>query len=379
MKTLSTLLLLLLVVPASATHLLGGYIQARSITGLQYEIKVLVYYDGQYGAEAASQATEFLLCTGDGATIKLPRVQVDIVNKNSPNDVSNVYTRNVYRINYTYSGPGVYQLTAWQENRTIANNLVNADGQIFSVNTRLVIQNGKANSTPVINLAPDAFVAYINQQKKITLAATDEDNDSLTLVLIKPLIGLKNNVCYPINATGYNYPNELTRRGTFKADSRDGAIVWNAPTSAGRYTFAVKVLEWRDGALVGETALDMTISVFDKPGGTDPIPPYEPVVENNFNGQLVLGFDDTPAIGLTLAAFPNPVTDQFLATLFTRRSTRANFQLLNTSGQVIQEIKSGKQQTRHEETFVIGQLPAGVYFLRAEANGQVLLRKVVKQ
>ena len=371
MKTLSTLCLFLLVVRASATHFVGGYIQAKPVSGLQYEIKVIVYFNEATGAEASRQASEIKVCTGDGATLTLARTVVKRLDSST--------SQNEYQTTYTYAGPGVYLLTAWQENRTVANNLANADSQIFSVATRLSIQNGKTNRTPIINLPPDAFSAFVNQQAKISLAATDEDNDSLSFSLTKPLTSLKNNFCNALIASGYVYPNELSRQGTFKVDSREGVVTWNAPTAAGRYTFAVKVLEWRSGVLIGETSLDLTIGVSDRAGTGNPIPPYEPVIENSLTGQLVLGFDDASISGLTLATFPNPATDYFRATLFTRTPTRASLQLLNPSGQVIQETKAGLQQSRYEETFNINQLPAGVYFLRAEADGKVLVRKVVKQ
>lgn len=370
MKTLSTLCLLLLVVRASATHLAGGYIQARPISGLQYEIRVTVYMNEATGAEGVRQATEIKLCTGDGSTLTLLRRMTLLLDQNT--------SQHEYVTTYTYTGPGIYQLTAWQENRTVAANLTKADEQLFSITTRLNTLVAKPNHTPVINLSPDSFSAFVNQPKKIVLTATDADNDSLSFVLTKPLAAIQANLCNALVATGYAYPNELTQKGTFKVDAPAKAIVWNAPTAAGRYTFDVKVLEWRDGVLIGETVLDMTISVLDRSGAADPIPPYEPVVEHNYNGQLVLSFDDTSTSG-TLAAYPNPTTGRLHIILLSPGPFPAHIQVVNQNGQVIQELDLVKPQTRHEEILDSRPLPSGLYWLRAEINGRVLLRQIVKQ
>ncbi len=71
---------------------------------------------------------------------------------------------------------------------------------------------------------------------------------------------------------------------------------------------------------------------------------------------------------------PNPTTGKFMERLF-NAINNANVMLLDVSGKVMEK----RRQSGNNLTFDISSQPAGRYFVRIEAEGEVSTFKVIKR
>jgi hypothetical protein len=120
----------------------------------------------------------------------------------------------------------------------------------------------------------------------------------------------------------------------------------------------------------------MVIVVQDKGGFTPPIPPYEPAAETP---ALITGLETGPESEFVFTISPNPVQSQLVAQFRSNKPTRVQFQLVDLSGRVVAEHPLTRTAVEHETTFSLENLPSGLYVLKADANGRVVSRKVMKQ
>lgn len=368
MKTFLTLCLLLLGGQASATHLLGGYVQARSAAGsaLTYEVTVTIYYNE---SAAASNENSITLCLGDGTTQEVVRLSRIVSN-------DRLLSINTYRLVHTYAGPGTYTLTTSLANRTASLNISNVDAQEpLTLSTTFTTSTTTPNRTPVLSIPQTGFQVGVNQRLIFPLKATDEDGDSLVYSLTRPLTNSAGNSCGQRTVGSYQYPNDLTRRGTFKLDSRTGDLTWDAPTQLGYYSVAITVGEYRNDLLISLTNQEILLIVVDRPATPGIIPPYEPARE----GGLVTALTDYPDEDVTLTVFPNPVDDRLQVVIQTGNPAMARTQLLDGNGRILHELTVGRLVRRHEQVISMGSLTPGLYVLRADIGGRTLVRKVVKK
>ncbi|UFH56067.1 T9SS type A sorting domain-containing protein [Spirosoma sp. KNUC1025] len=369
MKTFTLLSLALLCARlAQATHLIGGYIQAKPTAGstLTYEITVGLYMDQVSGTQAANQSNQLIICFGDGTTNVVTRQsQTFVLNK--------LVSVNEYRITHTYSAPSTYALTVSISNRTIANNITNASGQLFTLNTTLVAN--VVNQTPTPGFPEAGFHIRANQKAVISLKATDAEGDSLVYVLTRALSNPTNESCTNRTVPAYLFPNDVTHQGTFKLDSRTGELVWDTPVQLGNYSVALNILEYRNGILISQTTQELTLMVDDLPGSPTPIPPYEPAIE----GTVVTGITNYVDADITLTTFPNPVDDWLQVVIQTSNPTTATVQLMDITGRKLHELRFAKASRKHEQVISMGSLTPGIYLLRATIDGRPLLRKVLKK
>lgn len=378
MKTLTLLALLLLSGPAAvATHLLGGYVRARSIstTALTYEITVTLYMDGVEGVAATADASELTICFGDGTT--------QVVSRGSRILTTDRTTSfNTYRTTHTYAGPGVYTVSTSITNRSSVLNLPKVLSD-FTLSTILSI-NSVNNQTPVPSVPASGFRVGINQRAVLSLAAPDADGDSVAYALARPQTSLSSNpLCGQQSISAYQFPNDLTRQGTFTLNARTGELVWNAPTQEGRYAVALTINEYRRGDLVSQTTHEITLLVVDQPGTPGVIPPYEPAGVVNV-GSIVTALSDEPNSAqpdtdVQLTVFPNPVDDRLQVVVQTRHPATATIQLLDANGRNLHELRFGRAARRHEQIVSMSSLSPGLYVLSANVGGRLLVRKVVKR
>ena len=369
MKTFMLLCLTFLSVHfAQATHLIGGYIQAKPVTGSAptYDITVALYLDQGAGSQAASQATSMSVCFGDGTYgIATRQSQVYVLNK--------LVSLNLYRINHTYYGPGTYALTVAVSNRTIAQNITNASSQLFTLST--TITTNITNQTPTPGFPEAGFQVAINQKVSIPLKATDAEGDSLVYGLAKALTSPTSDPCTHQTIAAYQFPNDVTHQGTFKLNNRTGELVWDAPIEQGRYSIALTILEYRNGVLISQTIQEITLVAVDLSGTPSTTPPYEPAIE----GTVVTGITDYVDSDITLTTFPNPVDDQLQVLIQTSNPSTALVQLTDVNGRKIHELGFAKTSRRHEQTISMDSLTPGIYLLRANVSGRTFLRKIVKK
>ncbi len=370
MKFLTTTFLFLCIIyQASATHLLGGYIQAKPVNGLQYEVTVTLFMDGVRGAEAIRQSTETTVCFGDGTTANFSRATLTGATNNTAIQIS------VYRGLHTFPGAGNFLLSVAMENRTMTTNFLDGDSVPLGLTAFLRIDT-QPNTTPVLGLPENLAQAAVNQRTIFNIPVTDAEGDSLSFTLSRPITSKKS--CDPATPVvdKYLYPNEVLRQGTFKLNSRTGQLIWEAPTAQGNYTFAMIVREFRRGNLISETRYEMIIQVTDKQLTPQPLPPYEPVIEQ----ALVLGVSaQSPEAFLTLRVFPNPAQDLIKIRLNSQKPAKPRFQLISQSGQLLQDIRTETLRNEHEQELDIKHLPAGLYIIQAENEGRFVRQKLIRQ
>lgn len=374
MKTFMFLCLALLSVQVSrATHLLGGYIQAKSTprSPLVYEVTVTLYLDAINGAAASANTGSIRVCFGDGSTAEAQQLSLQ------PLSTDRSISQGIYRILHTYPGPGSYTISAVLLNRTLAQNITNAANVPFALNT--VISTNEPNRTPTLSVPQTGFQIPVNRRAVFPFRSTDDEGDSLSYSLARPLSGVSNNYCDRLPIQSYQFPNNLAQRGTFTIDGRTGDLTWDIPTQPGYFSVAVTVSEYRRGVLISQTLQEVMLVVVDRPGSSDPIPPYRPAVEGSSGNLIVTAVSDYRDGDDLLTVFPNPVDDRLQVIIQTGNPSSASVQLLDMNGRVLHELGFRKAARQHEQVISMGSLSPGLYFLRATVDGKGLVRKVTKK
>ncbi|GAB3799563.1 hypothetical protein GCM10028819_23140 [Spirosoma humi] len=374
MKTALILFLILLGTQISqATHLLGGYIQAKPVTVStgSYQITAVLYMDEIRGKPAADQGESIQICFGDGSTGIAYRASRLFINDRST-------SINSYSAIHTYTGPGIYQLAVSQSNRTVVKNITNADGQLFTLRTTLSIASSTANQTPTPGFPQNGFHIGANRKATLLLAATDADGDSLVYDLVKPLTNTSQDQCGYRPLTSYQFPNDLVKKGTFKINNRTGELVWDAPTELGYYSVAITIDEYRNGNLISQTLQEISLIVDDLRGTADTIPPYEPAAEGASTG-LITAVGEREDVNFRLITFPNPVDDRLQVVIQTSNLTTATVQLSDVNGRKIHELTFPRMARQHEQVVSLNSLAPGIYLIKAMVDKQTLVRKVIKR
>lgn len=153
------------------------------------------------------------------------------------------------------------------QNITTGNMLAEA-----TLNNQLSLQN----SSPVTNEIPLQFVC-VNQPYTYSLSATDTDGDSLDYILIQPQtvsnlncgtspanISLVNNVTPPHNLS----TNPFQTNNTFSLGRATGQVSYTpgvySSSSTGTFygTYTIKIDEYRNGQLIGNTIVDNQVQVY---------------------------------------------------------------------------------------------------------------------
>lgn len=382
MRFLSCLLVWLAFAPAAfATHIIGGYVRAVPVAGQAntYRVTVTMYYDMVNGTAAATAAQTIAVCFGDGQAF-------ENISRTSSQPLQPLgglpMSLSEYATTHTYSGPGVYTLQAAAINRNENIRNINGDkstGQTFTLRT--VVQVGINNQTPQLSLPTSLSTVALSQRVLLSLAGTDPEGDSLSYALTLPLTSAvptegSTKFCASVSAvTGYQYPNDVSRVGTFRLNARTGQLDWTVPIEQGRFSVAIQVSEWRNGALISQTQHEIMLVIIDR-GGTPTTPPaYEPAQTTLITATSPL---DRDALQLTVS--PNPVSAGLIQVeLKTVQPTPVTLQLLDGQGCLYETIALPPSSTTHRHAFDIGQQPAGLYLIRAESNGQQVVRKVIRQ
>lgn len=356
-----------------ATHMLGGYVQVKPVAGspLTYEVTAVLYMNEIAGRDAANGADMITLCFGDGQTTTATRIS-----RTYP--ASKEYSLNSYRLVHTYSGPGTYALSVSLANRSMVRNITNADYLPFTLITLFTTNTTSPNSTPAAGFLAPNFRVGLNQRTVLSLAATDTEGDSLVYGLIKPLTSKTSDLCTYQPVSLHQFPNDVTRKGTFRLNSRTGELVWDAPTEQGVYSVAINIAEYRNGALISQTAQEVTLTVDDLPGIISSSPTYEPAIEG-VAGLIVTAITPGVDTDISLTAFPNPVDDHLQLLIQTSNPTTATVQLLDVNSRKLHELTFSKASRRHEQFIRMNDLASGVYLLQVQVSGRSLVRKIVKK
>ena len=255
-KTLMIVALLLLGFgSARATHNRAGEITYVQLSDLSFEITITTYTYTLSFADRDQLEVEW----GDNSTSVAPRVSTLFL--------PNYYKRNIYKINHTYPGPGVYKIVVQDPNRNAdVLNIPNSVNVVFSLTTTLIVNASIGrNSTPVLLNPPydKAARGYVFIHNP---GAYDPDGDSLSYALT---------IC--TREDGKPIENYTLPPATdfIRVDALSGDLIWSTPRDTGAYNVAMEIQEWRYGKKIGVVVRDIQINVYDtdnKPPEIGPLP-----------------------------------------------------------------------------------------------------------
>jgi gliding motility-associated-like protein len=251
------LLVSFLFASVNATHNRAGEITYVQLSDLTYRITITTFTYTLSFADRPQLDIEW----GDNSISTAQRQSILIL--------PNFYKRNIYVIDHTYPGPGIYKIVVQDPNRNAGvKNIPNSVNVIFSISTILTVNPAMGrDNTPVLLNPPYDKAAY-HYLFIHNPSAYDPDGDSLSYNLT---------VCTREDAkpiVGYTLP-PATR--SIRVDSISGDLIWDTPADTGKFNVAMNINEWRDGKKIGIVERDMQIEVYNtnnKPPVNGPLKDY---------------------------------------------------------------------------------------------------------
>jgi hypothetical protein len=329
MKRLFLSLLLVLSLPLMASHIVGGEFELLHLTGNQYQLNMILYFDLKNGSKGALDrtVTVSIYRKSDNrfmTNVILPLVDSTVVGYTQPacsnGDLSTaklVYTSTLSLLPGVYNDPGGYYMS-WQRccrNYSITNIYSEdpnvggiAAGQTFYLEFPAVVRNGQ----PFYNSSPHLFpplndYACPGRPYYVNFAGVDDDFDSLVYSLVTPLSTNTSDALPPPSPAPY--PNVIWQPGYSLTDilqghpdlriSLDGFITCT-PSEQGLFVFAVKVEQYRDKIKIGESRRDFQMLVVD---GCQPDAPPQILGKKltdatyTYNNTMSISFDNTVTDG----------------------------------------------------------------------------------
>jgi hypothetical protein len=283
-------LLLMVVLPVYASHIVGGEFELLHISGYSYQLNMILYFDDLHGLPGAldPSATVSFYRKRDNVFITslvLPLLTRDPVSYTQPACTSDLlktdrlfYSANITLSPDTFNDPGGYYIS-WQRccrNYNITNiysedpNIGGfAAGQTFYLEFPPVIKDG----APFVNSSPHLFPPLSDygcpgRPYYVNFAGVDDDNDSIVYSLTTPLNTITATALPPASPgpypliqwrPGYSLSNIIGGSPDLRI-SRDGLLTCT-PTITGLFVFAVKAEEFRNGNKIGETRRDFQMLV----------------------------------------------------------------------------------------------------------------------
>ena len=240
-----------------ATHNRAGEITYVQLSDLTYRITITTFTYTLSFADRPTLDVEW----GDNSISTAPRI--------SMLTLPNFYKRNIYIIDHTYPGPGIYKIVVQDPNRNASvKNIPNSVNVVFSISTILTVNPAMGrDNTPVLLNPPYDKAAY-HYLFIHNPSAFDPDGDSLSY---------KMTVCTREDAKpiqGYTLPPATH---SIRVDSITGDLIWDTPADTGKFNVAMEIEEWRNGKKIGIVERDMQIEVFitnNKPPVNGPLRDY---------------------------------------------------------------------------------------------------------
>ncbi len=241
----------------NATHNRAGEITYIQLSDLTYEITITTFTYTLSFADRPTLDVEW----GDNTISTAPRKSILTL--------PNFYRRNIYVIDHTYPGPGIYKIVVQDPNRNLGvKNIPNSVNVVFSISTILTVNPAMGrDNTPVLLNPPYDKAAY-HYLFIHNPSAFDPDGDSLSYNLTvctredgKPIIG-------------YTLPPATH---SIRVDSISGDLIWDTPADTGKFNVAMDINEWRNGKKIGVVERDMQIEVYNtnnKPPVNGPLKDY---------------------------------------------------------------------------------------------------------
>ena len=285
---LGLLLLWLLPLAASATHIVGGELDLRHRTGSVYTLTLNLYFDAIAGDVGAIRPTLpagiFMKGTNQRIVdVTMPMVSSTYVQYTSPacsiGSLSTrklVYTADVTLNPVVYTNPTGYYVAVENccRNASISNIISPGNAaQTFYLEFPAVVRNGQPfiDSTPQI-FPPLSDYACRGELFYYDFGGQDPDGDSLAYDMVTPLNGHATsgnpNPAQAISApyslvtwkTGLSEQNQIPGAPTLQVNARTGRLTVRA-TDLGLFVFGVRCSEYRNRVKIGETRRDFQLLV----------------------------------------------------------------------------------------------------------------------
>ncbi|MGV3503880.1 MAG: gliding motility-associated C-terminal domain-containing protein [Adhaeribacter sp.] len=327
-------LLLLFLVPAHATHIVGGELLMKHITESNYQITLNMYFDNINGNRGAIDPSILVTIFEKGtnlrkADIRLDNPQMSRVNYTAIACTSGslstdkiVYTRSIDLSPATYASPNGYYLV-WERccRNGVISNIFNPGGagQAFYLEFPALLANGQrfVNSSPEL-FPPVSDYACLNELFYYNFGGKDPDGDSLVYELATPLNGHSTmNAPAPLSApgpyslvlwtAGLHVGNQIPGNPTLSIDAASGRLQVQ-PNRLGLFVFGVRCSEYRKKVKIGEVRRDFQLLVLNCPRNAAPRVQVKVAGQDKFyqpGEVLMLQPGDNPCLDLYLTD-PDP-------------------------------------------------------------------------
>jgi gliding motility-associated-like protein len=283
------LLFFILMLPARATHIVGGELLLKHINGSNYQVTLNMYFDNINGNRAAVDPAITVSIFEKGTntrvgnfqvtnlqTSRVPYTSLTCTNAFLSTDKI-VYTQNITLSPQVYTSPNGYYLV-WERccRNGVISNIINPGGagQTFYLEFPAVVRNGTAfrNSSPEL-FPPVSDYACLNELFYYDFGGQDSDGDSLAYEMVTPLNGNSNipqpaplaaPAPYPLVqwTAGLTSTNQIPGNPTISIDGASGRLMMR-PTRLGLFVFGVRCSEYRNQVKIGEVRRDFQVLVLN--------------------------------------------------------------------------------------------------------------------
>ena len=242
-KILLTTILLFFYVFLFGTHNCCGYIKVKSFGDLTVEATIVTYTKA---SAIPADRDSLIIDWGDGEDEWIARDTSYLIADN--------IQFNSYTWTHTYSTGDWYTISMTDPNRTGGIlNVFLSDLIPFHIQTTVLVTNFY-NETPNFLNSP-ILIGTQFDPLSVNLNMFDVDGDSLTYELQVPYQGIDS----PI--PNYSLPSDIGPTSSFDLNLLTGTLTWDAPQIGGRYLIAIKISEYRNGNLIGETIFDCELTI----------------------------------------------------------------------------------------------------------------------
>lgn len=285
------------ILPARATHLVGGEFQLSHTAGPAYQLTLNLYFDNVNGNRGAIEpfAPVFIFEKASNrliTTLHLPMknqapvayTALACTNPSLSTDKI-TYTASIVLSPQIYNHPGGYYAT-WERccrNNVISNIVLPENaGQVFYMEFPPVVANGQAfiNSSPQL-FPPLSDYACLEDLFYYDFGGQDPDGDSLVYEMVTPLNGNTTAAAptpmrplpapyAPVSwAAGLGAANQIPGSPTVSIDANTGRLTLR-PSRLGLFVFGVRCSEYRNRVKIGEIRRDFQLMVLNCPKNETP-------------------------------------------------------------------------------------------------------------
>lgn len=239
MKTICVILTTLIACHTSmASHILGGYISVKQVSGRSYQIRAVMLSDPT--APANTTTNSLTLTFGDGTS--------EVVNRTLTATENNVQL-NVYTVEHTYATDGVYTIAYSSPN--LPDNILNVNGGVsnsipFTTTCMIRINSAlplKQSATP---LAYEFLYGYINQPFRYNYTATCDDETTIEHELPEQHKAYNN----------YILPNQSS------INKYSGMLTFS-PQNGGLFLFIIRASCYHHDVLVSQSEIIQMVRIED--------------------------------------------------------------------------------------------------------------------